>query len=118
MWKIRPKAAPWEVSVSYPRDTLVWQDDIGGGRVARAQPGGGLGELDAVPVKCHTRRYASEHKVCLASHFQEMEHAGLLYRNPRSRLASPPRNVAKKEPGQYRMTVDTQPVNVMTEPMP
>ena len=73
---------------------------------------------DAVPVKCKQRRYPPVHREFLEQHVQELQDAGLVFENHRSRWASPPRIVAKKEPGQYRMTVDTRGVNAMTEPMP
>ena len=72
----------------------------------------------AVPVKCKQRRYPPVHREFLDNHVRELMGAGLVYENHRSRWASPPRIVAKKDPGQYRMTVDTRGVNAMTEPMP
>ena len=72
---------------------------------------------DAVPVKCKQRRYSPLHREYLRQHLDDLVAAGLLYPNHRSRWASPPRIVSKKEPGQYRMTVDTRGVNACTEPM-
>ena len=73
---------------------------------------------DAVPVKCRNRRYPPDHAAYLETHMKELEDAGLVFANPRSRWASAPRIVAKKDPGQYRMTVDVRAVNAYTEPMP
>ena len=73
---------------------------------------------DAVPVKCKQRRYPPVHREFLDKHVSELLDAGLVYENHRSRWASPPRIVAMKDPGTYRMTVDTRGVNAMTKPMP
>nr|CCA22224.1 AlNc14C148G7434 [Albugo laibachii Nc14] len=75
-----------------------------------------LGE-DAPPVRCRLRRYAPLHQQFLETHMKELANAGLVFENHRSHWASPPRIVAKKEPGQYRMTVDTRAVNAKTEAM-
>ena len=72
----------------------------------------------AQPIKCKNRRYPAAHQAYLEEHIKELEDAGLMTPNHRSRWASPPRVVPKKEPNQYRMTVDLRAVNAVTEPMP
>jgi hypothetical protein len=73
---------------------------------------------DATPIKCSTRRYAPLHREYMEEHVAELEAAGLVYTNHRSRWCSAPRIVAKKTPGEFRMTVDVRGVNARTEPMP
>ena len=73
---------------------------------------------DATPIKCSTRRYAPLHREYMEQHVAELEAAGLVFTNHRSRWCSAPRIVAKKNPGEYRMTVDVRGVNARTEPMP
>ncbi|RHY95767.1 hypothetical protein DYB31_008298 [Aphanomyces astaci] len=53
----------------------------------------------AVPVKSGLRRYPPTHMTFLEKHVWELERAGLVYRNTRSRCASAPRIVPKKDPG-------------------
>ncbi|KAF0756866.1 hypothetical protein AaE_004463, partial [Aphanomyces astaci] len=72
----------------------------------------------AVPVKSGLRRYPPTHMAFLEKHVRELEEAGLVYRNTRSRWASAPRIVPKKDPGDLRMTIDSRPINACTEPMP
>lgn len=72
----------------------------------------------AVPVKAKVRRYPPLHQTYMEEHVNALVNAGLVFENHRSRWASPPRIVSKKEPGEYRMTVDTRAVNACTEPMP
>lgn len=72
----------------------------------------------AKPVRCTARRYPPLHRQFLEKHVKALLAAGLVYVNPRSRWASPPRIVAKKAAGQYRMTIDTRGVDACTEPMP
>ncbi|ETV96446.1 hypothetical protein H310_10198 [Aphanomyces invadans] len=71
----------------------------------------------AVPVKCGLRRYPPLYMEYLEGHVAELERAGLVYRNNRSRWACAPR-IVPKDPGDYRMTFDSRPVNACTEPMP
>ncbi|KAH7462617.1 Retrovirus-related Pol polyprotein from transposon 297 [Phytophthora ramorum] len=72
----------------------------------------------ARPVKAKARRYPPDHKRYLEEHIEELVRHGLVKKNHRSRWASAPRIVAKRKPGEYRMTVDTRAVNALTEPMP
>jgi hypothetical protein len=72
----------------------------------------------ARPVTCSVRRYPPTQTEYLEKHTQELKDAGLVYENYRSRWSSAPRIVPKKEPGQFRMTIDTRGVNACTEPMP
>ncbi|KAH9109318.1 hypothetical protein AeMF1_015600, partial [Aphanomyces euteiches] len=71
----------------------------------------------AVPVKSGLRRYPPTHLEFLEKHVRELEDAGLVYRNTRSRWAAAPRIVPKKDPGDLRMTIDSS-NNACTEPMP
>ncbi len=73
---------------------------------------------NAEPVKCTARRYPPAHREFLDQHVSELLEHGLVYMNHRSRWCSAPRIVSKKEPGQYRMTIDVRGVNSRTEPMP
>ncbi|KAF0707227.1 hypothetical protein AaE_013712 [Aphanomyces astaci] len=72
----------------------------------------------SVPVKSGLRRYPPTHVAYLEKHVRELEEAGLVYRNTRSRWAAAPRIVPKKDPGDLRMTIDSRPINACTEPMP
>ncbi|ETV75951.1 hypothetical protein H257_09910 [Aphanomyces astaci] len=72
----------------------------------------------SVPVKSGLRRYPPTHMAFLEKHVRELEEAGLVYRNTRSRWAAAPRIVPKKDPGDLRMTIDSRPINACTEPMP
>ncbi|GMF50263.1 unnamed protein product [Phytophthora fragariaefolia] len=69
-------------------------------------------------VKDKARRYPPDHKRYLKQHIQELVRHGLVVENHRSRWASAPRIVVKKQPGEFRMIVDTRAVNALTEPMP
>ncbi|ETN01924.1 hypothetical protein PPTG_23990 [Phytophthora nicotianae INRA-310] len=71
----------------------------------------------ATPVRTNARRYPPAHMEYLEQHVGELLDAGLVYVNPRSRWASPPRIVSKSTPGTYRMTVDTRRVNERTDPI-
>ncbi|KAG6622734.1 Retrotransposon protein, Ty3-gypsy subclass [Phytophthora cinnamomi] len=71
----------------------------------------------ATPVRISARRYPPAHMQYLDQHVDELLASGLVYTNPSSRWASPPRIVAKQEPGTYRMTVDTRAVNERTDPI-
>ncbi|OWZ11930.1 LOW QUALITY PROTEIN: hypothetical protein PHMEG_00014979 [Phytophthora megakarya] len=70
------------------------------------------------PVKAKARRYPPDHKRYLDEHIRELVEHGLVVENHRSRWASAARIVAKREAGQYRMTIDTHAINALTEPMP
>ncbi|KAH9094099.1 hypothetical protein Ae201684P_016714 [Aphanomyces euteiches] len=72
----------------------------------------------AVPVKVGLRRYPPAHMDYLRQHVAELEAAGLIYRNNRATWAAAPRIVPKKNPGEYRMTIDSRPINAWTEAMP
>ncbi|KAF0744145.1 hypothetical protein Ae201684_001287 [Aphanomyces euteiches] len=58
----------------------------------------------------------------MAKHVDELQAAGLCYRNPRSKRCSAPLIVKKPEANEFRMTVDVRPANAQTErilwPMP
>ncbi|ETW04755.1 hypothetical protein H310_03902 [Aphanomyces invadans] len=73
---------------------------------------------DAVPVKCSMRRYPPDHVEFLKRHVDQLEAAGLVYRNNRATWAAAPRIVPKKDPGDLRMTIDSRPINICTVPMP
>jgi hypothetical protein len=66
-------------------------------------------------VKSSTRRYPPLHREYMESHTAECIKHGLVYVNPRS---TAPRIVPKKNPGEFRMTIDVRGVNACTEPMP
>ena len=55
---------------------------------------------NAVPVKSKARRYPPEHRTFMASHLQELEAAGLVFRNAKSRWTSPPLIVKKEGAGE------------------
>ncbi|POM80151.1 Hypothetical protein PHPALM_2050 [Phytophthora palmivora] len=69
---------------------------------------------DAVPVRCKARRYPPQHRDFMRRHVEELVAAGLCYRNPRSKWASPPLIVNKIGPDPFRMTVDVRTVNAQT----
>ncbi|POM64291.1 LOW QUALITY PROTEIN: Putative retroelement [Phytophthora palmivora] len=71
----------------------------------------------ATPVRICARRYPPAHMEYLDQPIQELLDHELAFINPSSRWASPPRIVAKSEPGTYRMTVDTRAVNARTDPI-
>ncbi|KAH9120292.1 hypothetical protein AeMF1_007481, partial [Aphanomyces euteiches] len=79
-------------------------------------------KADAKPVRCKARRYLKEQREFMAKHVDELQAAGLCYRNPRSKWCSAPLIVKKPEANEFRMTVDVRPVNAQTErilwPMP
>ena len=50
-------------------------------------------------------------------HVEQLERAGLVYKNTRSRWCSPPLIVRKPEANECRMTVDVRAVNAQTERM-
>ena len=66
---------------------------------------------DAKPVRCKARRYGPEQRAFMDSHVDQLEKAGLVYKNARSRWCSPPLIVRKPEANQFRMTVDVRAVN-------
>jgi hypothetical protein len=53
----------------------------------------------------------------MLDHVAELERAGLVYKNTRSRWCSPPLIVRKPEANDFRMTVDVRAVNAQTERM-
>ena len=70
----------------------------------------------ATPAVCKQRRYSPLHAEFIRKHTAEIVKYGLGWVNPRSRWASPPRVVNKKDMT-LRMTVDQRGPNSMTEPM-
>ncbi|POM64852.1 LOW QUALITY PROTEIN: Hypothetical protein PHPALM_19572 [Phytophthora palmivora] len=70
------------------------------------------------PVKAKARRYLPGHKRYLIEHTQELFDHGLVVENHRSRWASVPCIVAKRQAGQYRVAVDTRAANALAEPIP
>ena len=76
----------------------------------------------AEPVMCRSRRYPPLHRDYMKKHMEELEANGLVFKNPDARWGSAPRIVPKKEPGEFRMTVDLRGVNAVTNartwPMP
>ncbi|KAH9078958.1 hypothetical protein Ae201684P_020021 [Aphanomyces euteiches] len=72
-------------------------------------------KADAKPVRCKARRYSKEQREFMAKHVDELQAAGLCYRNPRSKWCSAPLIVKKPEANEFRMTVDVRPVNAQTE---
>jgi hypothetical protein len=72
---------------------------------------------DAKPVRCNARRYGPEQRVFTDSHVEQLEKAGRVYKNTRSRWCSPPLIVRKPEVSAFRMTVDVRVVNAQTERM-
>jgi hypothetical protein len=72
---------------------------------------------DAKPVRCKARRYGPEQRAFMDSRVEQLEKAGLVYKNTRSRWCSPPLIVRKPEANAFRMTVDVWAVNAQTERM-
>ncbi|KAE9067004.1 hypothetical protein PF007_g28235 [Phytophthora fragariae] len=77
----------------------------------------------AVPTKAYARRAPPLDREFLERHVGKLLASGLVYRNPRSRWASAPRIVRKKEQdtdptADPRMTIDTRSVNDKTDAMP
>lgn len=73
---------------------------------------------DARPVKAKARRLPPNLQAFVERHMNELVKSGLVRVNHRACWASPPRIVAKTEPGEYRMTVDTREPNKNVEGMP
>ncbi|KAE8907163.1 hypothetical protein PF005_g27403 [Phytophthora fragariae] len=78
---------------------------------------------DATPTKAQPRRLPPNDRDFLERHVAKLLEKKLVYRNTRSRWASAPRIVRKKEQdydptADPRMTVDTRAVNDRTEAMP
>ncbi|KAF0706972.1 hypothetical protein AaE_013844 [Aphanomyces astaci] len=69
----------------------------------------------AEPVRCKARRYSKEQWDFMDKHVEELQAAGLCYRNPWSKLCSAPLIVKKPEANDFRMTVGVRPVNAHTE---
>ncbi|POM81779.1 Hypothetical protein PHPALM_203 [Phytophthora palmivora] len=74
-------------------------------------------KVGARPVKAKARRYPPLHREYLEKRIQELLDHGLVYVNHRCRWASAPRIMAQKQPGEYRMIVDSRAANALTEPM-
>ncbi|KAE8980660.1 hypothetical protein PR001_g23652 [Phytophthora rubi] len=77
----------------------------------------------AKPVRAQPRRYSPTDREFLDRHTRALLDHGLVYKNHRSRWASAPRIVRKKEQdsdptADPRMTIYTRSVNEKTEPMP
>jgi hypothetical protein len=72
---------------------------------------------DGIPVRCKARRYGPKQRAFMARHMDELERAGLVFKNSRSRWRSPPLIVKKPEGNDFRMTVDVRAVNTQTERM-
>ncbi|KAE9332596.1 hypothetical protein PR003_g14435 [Phytophthora rubi] len=75
------------------------------------------------PTKSQPRRYSPDDRAFIERHVDALLQHSLVFRNPRSRWASVPRIVRKKEQdhdplADPRMTVDTRAVNERTEAMP
>jgi hypothetical protein len=76
----------------------------------------------AEPARASVRRMPPNDREFLERHVAALQEAGLVFRNPRSRWASAPRIVRKKEQdtdptADPRMTIDERAVNERTEPM-
>ncbi|EGZ29951.1 hypothetical protein PHYSODRAFT_468927 [Phytophthora sojae] len=77
----------------------------------------------AQPVRAQPRRYSPTDRDFLDRHTRALIENGLIFKNHRSRWASAPRIVRKKEQdidpnADPRMTIDTRSVNERTVPMP
>ncbi len=72
---------------------------------------------DTKPVRCKARRYGPEQQAFLDSHVEQLEKAGLVYKNTRSRWCPPLLIVRKPEVNAFRMTVDVRVENAQTERM-
>ncbi|KAF0774477.1 hypothetical protein AaE_001823, partial [Aphanomyces astaci] len=66
-------------------------------------------------VRCKARRYSKEQREFMAKHVEELQAAGLVYPNPRSKWCSAPLIVKKPEAVDFRMTINVRPVNSQTE---
>ncbi|KAF0761984.1 hypothetical protein AaE_003363 [Aphanomyces astaci] len=69
----------------------------------------------AESVLCKARRYSKEQRDFMSKHVEELQAAGLCYRNPRTKWCSAPLIVKKPEGNDFRMTVDVRPVNAQTK---
>jgi hypothetical protein len=72
---------------------------------------------DAKPDRCKAQRYGPEQRAFMDSHVDQLEKAGLVYKNTRSRWCSSPLIVRKPDANAFRMTVDVRAVNAQTDRM-
>lgn len=72
---------------------------------------------DFTPVRLSARRYAPMQQAFMDAHVAELEELGLVYRNYTSHWACAPRIVPKPPPSNFRMCIDSRPVNAQTIPM-
>ncbi|KAH9100355.1 hypothetical protein LEN26_015930 [Aphanomyces euteiches] len=96
----------------------VFREDVEGDLPVKVEPLKVRLKPGSVPVKCSMRRYPLAHMDFMNRHIEQLERAGLVYKNNRATWASAPRIVPKKDLGDLRMTIDSRLINACTEPMP
>ncbi|OWZ04566.1 hypothetical protein PHMEG_00023512, partial [Phytophthora megakarya] len=74
-------------------------------------------EAGSLPYRSGVRRYPEAQRQFLREYVRELERAGLVARNSKSRWSCPALPVAKQGTGEYRITIDYRPVNRMTVPL-
>jgi hypothetical protein len=97
--------------------------EFGSDPPVKVAPLQGRVKIDAQPTKAQPRRYSPDDRAILDRHTSKLLEFGLVFLNDRSRWASAPRIVRKKEQdtdpmADPRMTIDTRGVNERTEAMP
>jgi hypothetical protein len=70
----------------------------------------------AEPVRMSSRKYAPPQLKFMRDKIRELEDLGLMYKNTGAEWATPPLNLPKPGPDQYRMTVDLRVPNASTKP--
>jgi hypothetical protein len=70
----------------------------------------------ADPVRMSARKYAPPQLKFMRDKIRELEELGLVYNSTGAEWASPPLNLSKPGPDQYRMTVDMRVPNASTKP--
>jgi hypothetical protein len=96
----------------------VFRVDLGDDPLVKVEPLKVWIKPDSVPVRCGMRRYPPAHVEYMREHVAASEADKMVYLNNRSTWAAAPRIVPKKEAGSLRMTIDSQPINARTVPMP
>ncbi|GMF30423.1 unnamed protein product [Phytophthora fragariaefolia] len=104
-------------------DSSAVHDMLGSKLAAARAKGLSAKGVNAQPTKAHPRRYSPDDRTFLDRHTAKLLEFGLVFLNHRSRWASAPRIVRKKEQdsdptADPRMTIDTRGVNERTEAMP
>jgi hypothetical protein len=70
----------------------------------------------AEPMRMSARKYAPPQLKFMRDKIRELEEMRLVYKKTGAECSSPPLNLSKPEPDQYRMTVDLRVSNASTKP--